>query len=185
MNFDQHPYELQAAYHFALDFAARRHQGHKMKKADLPYLVHVVEVTNEVIIASFHSRNFDPVFAMQVALLHDTLEDTDTEYPELVGYFGARVAQAVLALTKMSNQPEKEQLANSVKRIRDLSHEVWAVKLADRISNLQKPPSDWEEPKIRDYYHDSIMIYDQLGEGNAYLAQRLKTRIDEYRQFLQ
>ncbi|MBZ5857607.1 hypothetical protein [Flavihumibacter profundi] len=47
-----------------------------MPGSDLPYVVHLSNVTMGIIIAGFHTENFDTAFAIQVALLHDTIEDT-------------------------------------------------------------------------------------------------------------
>jgi hypothetical protein len=57
----------------------------------------------------------------------------------------------------------------------------WAVKLADRITNLQPPPADWEDEKILKYVEDAQVILDELRDGNQYLANRLEAKISEYR----
>jgi guanosine-3',5'-bis(diphosphate) 3'-pyrophosphohydrolase len=124
------------------------------------------------------------VYAVQVALLHDTIEDTDTSVAELEEHFGHMVAEAVLALTKFDNLPPEIQLRDSVQRIRKQPYEVWAVKLADRINNLQPPPPEWSTEKISRYYDDAKMIYDELHEGNEFLATRLKEKIEVYSRFI-
>jgi len=48
-----------------------------------------------------------------------------------------------LALTKNENLPKEQQISDSLTRIKKRSFEAWAVKLADRITNLQIPPSVW------------------------------------------
>jgi guanosine-3',5'-bis(diphosphate) 3'-pyrophosphohydrolase len=50
-------------------------------------------------------------------------------------------------LTKKENLPKGEKMVDSLKRIKDLQKEVWAVKLADRITNLQEPPQSWDNFK--------------------------------------
>ena len=47
-----------------------------------------------------YTEEFDLDFAVQVALLHDIIEDTATTYDELAEHFGSKVADGVLALTK-------------------------------------------------------------------------------------
>jgi guanosine-3',5'-bis(diphosphate) 3'-pyrophosphohydrolase len=117
---------------------------------------------------------------VQVALLHDTLEDTNTSYAELADYFGTEIAQAVLALTKDDQLPYEEQMRDSIDRIKKLPHEVWAVKMADRISNLQPPPEHWNTERIKNYKQQSTQILELLRDGNAYLANRLEKAIKNY-----
>ena len=110
------PLDLQDAYKSALQFAATRHKGQKVKGTQLPYLVHVTNVAMEVMVAGFHTPKFDIQFAVVVALLHDTLEDTDATYPEVRRKFGKQVADAVLALTKFSNLEKDAQMQTEKNR---------------------------------------------------------------------
>lgn len=79
------------------------------------------------------------------------LEDTDTTYPELVRTFGPAVADGVLALTKEDSvgtdltpyQRKERRMADSLERIKAQPKEIWMVKMADRITNLQPPPKQW------------------------------------------
>jgi (p)ppGpp synthase/HD superfamily hydrolase len=175
---------FQERYKNALRFAASRHEGQKLPGTDLPYLVHVIAVAVEVIVAGNHAPDFNTGFAAEVALLHDTIEDTACTFAEVESHFGTSTANAVLSLTKFSNLPREEQIPDSIRRIKELEKEVWAVKLADRISNLDAPPLDWDYRKRRKYLDDAIFILDSLKEGNEYLAGRLKDRIDNYRQYV-
>jgi len=57
------------------------------------------------------------------------------------------VAIAVSSLSKNENLPREMQMQDSLDRILQLPKEVWAVKLADRITNLQPPPAYWDAEK--------------------------------------
>ncbi|MCK7539411.1 MAG: hypothetical protein MZV63_55150 [Marinilabiliales bacterium] len=82
-----------------------------------------------------------PGFAIQTALLHDTIEDTATTRAELEERFGEDIAEAVWALTKDPKLLKDYRLTDVPwRRSGNAGKEVWAVKLADRITNLQKPP---------------------------------------------
>ncbi len=177
---------VQTLYQQALAFAALKHEasGEKVKGTDLPYIVHVVDVAMEILVAAPHSDEFDLGFAIQVALLHDTVEDTDTTLKEIEEHFGKEIAVAVDALTKNEKLSKKDQIKDSVQRIRQLQKEVWAVKLADRITNLMPPPKDWSKEKIQHYLDDSKMIWEELKDGNLSLAQRLEQEIKDYHQYL-
>src|SRR5690606_33419343 len=97
----------------------------------------------EILIASLYTTNFDIGFAVQIALLHDTIEDTSTNFEELENKFGIEIAKAVLALTKNSALPKDEQMQDSLMRIKKLKPEVWAIKLADRRSEERRVGKEW------------------------------------------
>ena len=72
------------------------------------------------------------------------------------------------------------QLADSLRRIRACPPEVWAVKLADRITNLQQPPPRWTAEKRARYRDEARAIHAALAGGHAVLAARLAERIEAY-----
>jgi len=121
---------------------------------------------------------------VQVALLHDTIEDTATDFHELENKFGIDIAEAVSALSKNDTLPKDRRMQDSLDRIKALPTEVWSVKLADRITNLQPPPSHWDNEKKIKYHHEAQKILDTLASGNAYLSTRLASRIKEYETFI-
>lgn len=177
---------VQTLYQQALAFAAPKHEqsGEKVKGTNLPYIVHVADVAMEVLVAAHHSGEFDLGFAVQVALLHDTVEDTETTLDEIEQQFGKEIAVAVDALTKNEALPKGQQIKDSVQRIKKRQKEVWAVKLADRITNLMPPPKKWGKEKIQRYIDDSKMIWSELKDANLYLAERLQQKINEYHRYL-
>ena len=134
-------------------------------------------------IAAQQTKEFNLPFALKVALLHDTLEDTDATFDELEIHFGSEVAHAVMALSKSHLLPKHERMNDCLYRIKQLSKEVGAVKLADRIINLQKPPKHWSLEKIREYQKEAIVILQTLRGSNDYLELRLKERIKEYAKY--
>lgn len=111
--------EVQSKCQQAIKFATLKHleEGQKVPGSNLPYVVHLSNVAMEILIAASHSDSFDLGFAMQIALLHDTLEDTSTEFGEIEKSFGIDVAEAVLALTKNSELPKDQQMRDSLYKI--------------------------------------------------------------------
>lgn len=71
-------------------------------------------------------------------------------------------------------------MQNSLNRINALQTEVWSVKLADRITNLQPPPSHWDNTKKIKYQQEARTIFNELKAGNEYLAKRIESKIEEY-----
>jgi (p)ppGpp synthase/HD superfamily hydrolase len=182
----------QDAYIQAYRFAAQAHwEKHQLVPGTrIPYLMHFSLVAMEIIAALAIEPSLDGDLSVQCALLHDTLEDTDTAYEDLVHHFGAQVADGVTALTKDPSigadskdpwQRKNLQMADSLKRIKKQPREIWMVKLADRITNLQPPPHDWTQDKVQRYKQEAIEIHDWLKEGSPFLADRLKDKINTYR----
>ncbi len=179
--------QTQSYYQKAIKFAALKHveQNQLVPGTNLPYVVHLSNVAMEVLIAAQHSPDFDIDFAVQVALLHDTLEDTSTTLEELTEAFGVTIAEGVLALTKNGDLPKSEQMGDSLNRIRKGQKEIWAVKIADRITNLQIPPRHWDTAKKIAYQKEAMRILEELKGGNAFLENRLRLKITEYEKYLQ
>jgi guanosine-3',5'-bis(diphosphate) 3'-pyrophosphohydrolase len=130
--------------------------------------------------AASNTTDFDLGFAVQVALLHDTLEDTSTTFDELETKFGLKIALAVEALSKNESLPKGKRMQDCLIRIKELQKEVGAVKLADRITNLQPPPDDWDKAKRVKYQEEAKLILKELKGGNGYLEERLEGMIKEY-----
>ena len=174
----------QTLYQKAVKFAGEKHKDQLVPGTGSNYLLHLSNVAMEILIAGHNTTNFDINFAVQVALLHDIIEDTDTTFKELESNFGRAIGEAVLALTKSEELPKEQQMQDSLNRIKNLQHEVWAVKLADRITNLQPPPSHWDTEKKQKYLDQAKLILKELNDGNDYLAKRLETKIIEYNDYL-
>lgn len=176
--------ETQTLYHSAIKFAAEKHMDQKVPGTDISYVVHLSNVAMEVIFASFNTDSFNLQLAIQIALLHDILEDTSTDFAELESKFGVEIANAVSALTKDNNLPKEQQMEDSLARIKEMTSEVWAVKLADRITNLQAPPLHWSNEKKITYREEAQTILRELKGGNQFLERRLGMKIEEYQKYL-
>lgn len=164
----------------AWHFAAEVHKDQRVPGTELPYLKHLGMVAMEVFAAHAAEPVGDLVLAVQCAILHDTIEDQDVTPAELTERFGAAVAAGVAALSKRADLPKAEAMADSLARIRQQPHEVWCVKLADRISNLQPPPAHWTAEKIAAYRSEAGEILQALGSANGVLAARLGRKIAVY-----
>jgi len=169
----------------AWNFAARAHGEQKVPGSDMPYITHVGAVAMEVMTAIVQTPDVEhPDLAVQCALLHDVVEDTDVSVEQLADAFGPAVAEGVLALSKDPRLPDRQaRLLDSLRRIRAQPHEIWMVKLADRITNLQPPPAHWSQARIKRYLAEAAVIYEQLHDASDWLAERLARKMDQYRQY--
>ena len=170
-------------YAQALRFAATRHKGQPFLGTDFPYILHPMLVCMEVMAFFQNETHFDTDLTIQVALLHDVIEDTPTTHQDVKQQFGERVAQGVLALSKDKSLPKESRMQDSLQRIRQQPHEIWLVKLADRITNLASPPASWNTKKCAHYRQDAILIHEALKEASPFLAGRLLAKIAEYQQY--
>jgi len=170
-------------YNQALEFAARAHEKQLVPGTQLPYLVHLVSVAAEVLSAA-SVESFDVDLAVTCALLHDTLEDTEAAAAEVEAQFGPRVLAGVAALTKNSELPKDQAMADSLRRIVEQPPEVARVKLADRINNLKSPPAYWTRAKCTAYREEAKKIVETLGFASPYLSQRLRDKIEAYAAFI-
>jgi (p)ppGpp synthase/HD superfamily hydrolase len=164
----------------ACRFAAQTHRGQLVPGSDLPYLLHLNLVSMEIIAALGAETGHDGDLAIQCALLHDTIEDTEISYDRLSALFGVRVADGVAALSKNPELEKSQQLGDSLDRIQSQPREIWMVKLADRITNLQPPPRHWTPEKILKYRDEAIEIHTHLQSASSFLALRLARKIQNY-----
>jgi guanosine-3',5'-bis(diphosphate) 3'-pyrophosphohydrolase len=142
----------QRIYQLIIRYVAEKHINQKVPCTELPYLVHLSNVAMEILLAAPHSNPFKLDFALKVALLHDVVEDTSVTREEIEFIFGAPVLEAVLSLAKNSDLPREARMMDSLERIKKQPRETWAVKMADRITNLQPPPEDWTMKKAKRIY---------------------------------
>ncbi len=168
----------------AYKFAANKHQGQTIPGSTIPYIMHLSFVAMEVMAALSIEKHHDGDLAIQCAILHDAIEDTDTTYDQIKSEFGESVANGVLALTKDNSLAKNLQMADSLRRIKQHSPEIWMVKLADRITNLQAPPYYWNQDKIIGYREEGMQIYAALKDASPFLASRLASKIEDYQEFI-
>lgn len=174
----------QDLYKRALDFAAQAHGDQKVPGSGLPYVVHLTKVTSEVLRACAEDHSLDVNLAMVCALLHDTLEDTAVPVADVAAVFGGAVASGVEALSKRAAIPKDEQMADSLRRIKQQPNEVAVVKLADRITNLEPPPEHWPVEKRRAYHAQAKVILNELRGVSAWLEQRFEAKLRDYLAFV-
>src|ERR1044071_7377984 len=98
----------------ACDFAARKHVSQRRKNADKdPYINHPIGVA-WILINEGHVT--DPV-TLQAALLHDTVEDTDTTIEEIVAEFGTDVGHVVAEVTDDKSLPKEERKKKQIETV--------------------------------------------------------------------
>jgi len=116
----------------AAAFAARAHRHQTRKDGHTPYASHVFRVCLVV----RHTFGFDDPRMLAAALLHDTIEDTNTDCDDIIERFGPEVAEWVAALTKDMRLPHDAREDEYAKTLAEADWPVKALKLADLYDNL-------------------------------------------------
>lgn len=128
----------------AASFAAQQHDGQLRKDGKTPYFAHPVRVAFVV----RHVFESNDQTALLAALLHDLIEDTTTDYDDLIERFGKDAADAVAALTKDARLPESEREERYDRQLSQASWQARLVKLADVYDNFCDARSDGERQKF-------------------------------------
>ncbi len=136
----------------ALAFAADKHRDQRRKDAAAsPYINHPIALAN-VLVREGEVTDADVLAA---ALLHDTVEDTQTTPAELRAAFGPAIAAIVEEVTDDKSLPKAERKRLQVEHAAKMSAQAKLVKLADKICNLRdmadQPPSDREVAGQQDF----------------------------------
>jgi guanosine-3',5'-bis(diphosphate) 3'-pyrophosphohydrolase len=154
----------------ALQFAARKHRDQRRKDPEAsPYINHPIALANILL----NEAGVDDPAVICAALLHDTVEDTETTEAELVERFGPRIASIVMEVTDDKALSKSRRKALQVERAPGLSHEARLVKLADKISNVRDvastPPPDWPLQRQREYFEWARQVVEAMAGANPRL----------------
>jgi GTP diphosphokinase / guanosine-3',5'-bis(diphosphate) 3'-diphosphatase len=157
----------------AVAFAAHKHRDQRRKDKDAsPYINHPIALAR-VLWQEGGVR--DPV-VIATALLHDTLEDTETSWQELRGEFGDEIADLVAEVTDVKWLKSDVRKRLQVSRAAHSSDRAKLVKLADKICNLRDmaahPPQGWSLERRRRYFDWASEVIGQLRGVHPELERR-------------
>lgn len=154
----------------AAAFAAHKHRDQRRKDAAAsPYINHPLALADVLA----NEGGIEDVDVLCAALLHDTIEDTETTAEELQRKFGSKITSIVLEVTDDKSLPKVERKRLQVEHAGHSSHEARLVKLADKICNLRdilaSPPADWSSERKQQYFEWACKVVDQVRGANALL----------------
>ena len=174
------PLQLLSPIMRALAFAAHKHRDQRRKDAGAsPYINHPIALAS-VLVNEAGVTDGDVICA---ALLHDTVEDTETTHEELVQHFGLQVAGIVAEVTDDKALSRDERKQAQIAHAADRSPQAKLVKLADKICNIRdvaaNPPPSWSLQRRQEYFDWAKQVVDELRGIHAQLEQLFD---DSYRQ---
>jgi len=147
----------------AAAFAAEKHRNQRRKGADAsPYINHPIAVANVLA----NEAGITDVPTISAALLHDTIEDTDTTAEELRRLFSDEIAAIVLEVTDDKSLQKADRKRLQIEHAPHLTLRAKLVKLADKICNVRDirrtPPADWPLERRREYLDWAQRVVDGL-----------------------
>ena len=156
----------------AAAFAAAKHRNQRRKDEEAsPYINHPVQVAHILV-----QENIEDPEVLAAALLHDTIEDTNTSLEELEIVFGYEIAGVVNECTDNKKLNKLERKQAQIDHAAHISHKAKLVKLADKIANVNDindaPPAGWSLERKPEYFDWAKKVVDQMRGAHPALEAR-------------
>lgn len=147
----------------ALAFAAHKHRSQRRKDPEKsPYINHPIALARTLVVEG----GITDLKTLLAAILHDTVEDTDTTFEEIGAMFGKKVAEVVREVTDDTTLAKPDRKRLQIEHAPHISKRAALVKLADKTSNLRdvasSPPPDWPLARRRAYFDWAKAVVDRL-----------------------
>ncbi|CAG8810220.1 16241_t:CDS:2, partial [Cetraspora pellucida] len=157
-----------------LDFAAKKHSQQKRKDREgTPYINHPIGVAKNLTDAGI--TDFATI---QAAILHDTVEDTETTFEEIESKFGNEVRKIVEEVTDDKSLQTAERKRLQIEHTPHISDKAKLVKLADKLYNLRdmqrSVPVNWSKDRVQEYFVWSKKVTDGAKGINQLLDDQLE-----------
>ena len=161
----------------ALAFAAYKHRLQRRKDPEAsPYINHPIALAHVLT----DEAGMTNARLLAAAILHDTIEDTETTYEELRERFGKTIAGVVREVSDDTTLPKAERKRLQIEHAEHLSRRARLVKLADKICNVRdvaaNAPHDWPLARRREYFDWAKAVVDRIRGTN----KNLERAFDEY-----
>ncbi|MGZ5276052.1 MAG: HD domain-containing protein, partial [Caldimonas sp.] len=140
-----------------------------------PYINHPIALARILTVEG----GIDDTQTLIAAVLHDTVEDTDTTFEEIQAIFGKKVADVVREVTDDTTLLKADRKRLQIEHAPHMSRRAALVKLADKTSNLRdvasNPPHGWPIERKREYFDWAKAVVDGLPP----VSKRLRAAFDE------
>ena len=169
----------------AAHFSAQKHSTQRRKdENESPYINHPISVA----LAIAQIGGVDDPEILAAALLHDTLEDTETTPEELEDEFGKKVCEYVLDVTDDKTLPKDERKRRQIEHAKKISNGAALIKLGDKISNvtdvINNPPEDWDNNRRKEYLDWAEKVIENCPKVNDKMENKFQEIIKQGREAL-
>jgi len=169
----------------AAHFAAQKHRDQRRKDREAsPYINHPLRVA--VLLSDIGQVQDEEIIA--AALLHDTIEDTDTKAEDIEKLFGARILNLVQAVSDDKSLPKEERKRRQIEHATELSSDAALIKLGDKISNVidvtDTPPDNWSFGRRREYFDWAESVVNNCPKINPALEEYFRKVLEAGRKKL-
>jgi len=169
----------------AIRFAAEKHENQRRKNIEsTPYVNHPLEVARLLI-------DVGKVYDLDIikgAILHDTIEDTETTAEELIQHFGKEVTDYVIEMSDDKSLPKQERKRLQIENAPHKSRGAKLIKICDKICNItdvtHNPPSHWDFQRRKEYLVWAEAVVARLRGTNAKLEELFDVKLREGRKIL-
>lgn len=107
------------------------------------------------------------------AILHDTVEDTETTLDDVERAFGVEVRSLVAEVTDDKSLPKAERKRLQVEHTSQMSGGAKLIKIADKTCNVRdiahSPPHDWDAKRCSQYLEWASRVIDGCRGTNRQL----------------
>ncbi|XP_066996962.2 guanosine-3',5'-bis(diphosphate) 3'-pyrophosphohydrolase MESH1 [Anabrus simplex] len=163
-----------------VNFAAIKHKTQTRKDQEkTPYINHPIGVAY-ILTEEAKVRDLDVILG---AILHDTVEDTDTTFDEIESIFGPKVRRIVEEVTDDKTQSKEERKRLQIVHAPTSSPQAKLVKLADKLYNLRdlnrSTPVGWTNERVHNYFVWSKQVVDGLKGTNKEMENELYSLFKE------
>ncbi len=165
----------------AVDFAAKKHASQTRKNPEhTPYIIHPIGVANNLLTIG-GVRDPDVIIG---AILHDTVEDTDTTFEEINQAFGEKVTGYVREVTDDKSLPAMERKRLQIVNASHKSEGAALIKLGDKLYNLRDlskaTPVGWTTQRVDTYFLWAAKVVHNLPDVNPPLKQAIDNVISTH-----
>jgi len=170
----------------AIRFSAFKHRDQRRKDVPRsPYINHPITVAETL----WEIGGVRDAATLIAAILHDTIEDTETQPDEIQAMFGAEILAVVLEVTDDKSLSKAERKRLQIEHALHISTKAKYIKLADKISNLHdllySSPPHWSFQRKQEYLLWTEKVVAGLRGTNSALEIRYDELLKDGKQLLE
>jgi (p)ppGpp synthase/HD superfamily hydrolase len=157
----------------ACKLASKSHAGQQRKYTGEKYIIHPAAVALAV------NKSNGSVEMEAAAWLHDTLEDTDLTYREIVILCGTEVANLTLGCTDIITRGLKREfrLEKNIMHVKNGDERVQQIKMFDMLDNV-KTIKDYDKPFAKIWIREKLEMIKAMDN----LDRKILTNLSRYMQ---